>query len=167
MSNILESDRELDRHIAASFFGWRWLHPLDRYGNPQGWWAEAYLRQANDTILPIYSEHRVTARAELKAAFCPPGEEWFPAYENEKSAKEKALPRFSTNIAASWKLVDHLESLGWRLVLMRLMPPCEYEWSAHFFSDDGNAVSAESSTPMLAICYAALNMGTSQERKMW
>lgn len=69
-------------------------------------------------------------------------------------------PRYSADIAAAWRVVEHLRASGWASAHTDLTVDSGQDWwSWHFTSTvpPGNAsVSAQASTPVHAICRAAL-----------
>lgn len=64
------------------------------------------------------------------------------------------LPRYSTDISAAWKIVEHLRSRNMFVELSEM--GINKDWSCSFDGEDGKTVHAEGDTAPMAICMAAL-----------
>ncbi len=150
---MMEAGRELDALVAEKVFGYtvelRWCER-----NECGGWNE---------VLSINSSHaniceNDPAQYSLRPCFLHPIEDglWY------------AVPDYSTDIAAAWQVVAHMEEWGYwcemRTPVMKREKPnpywsivdyCRAEFHPHGLAEQGDLWAAASTLP-IAICQAAL-----------
>jgi len=74
-------------------------------------------------------------------------------------------PPYSTDMNASLLLIDEMARQGYDFLLGRTRDDVPEPWGAIFFSNDFGSFGADASTPMLAICRAALSAKGIEEKQ--
>ena len=139
----MKPGRALDALVAEKIFGWVWIRSLAHYPPPRG-------REWQRELCP---GDKVPKPSEAG--------DWLPAHGDEPANEttqiwEGSIPRYSTDIAAAWQVLEHLKTLGDypEEVLMLSWNP-RSDWWVHS-ERYPRSIEVNAETAPLAICLAAL-----------
>ena len=128
----LTAGRELDALVGLRIMDWRWMQLpglRDRVMQPPEQW-----QSMTNGAIDLYTVHNCDDN--------PP----------------ERLPRYSTDIASAWLVVEKMRGRGWSIRLVDDVQP-GHAYIVEFWQDAGphTALDARESSAPLAICKAALS----------
>lgn len=147
----LKAGRELDALVAEKLFGWRCVHRLVRITREEeiafnrAWFLKEYGQEAPPTW-----EGDSDLDGDYPTRKCSKCGMGHDSKDNDLFAHaDSRVPKYSTDIASAWLVVEKLVAAGWEVVI-------EEAWAVSLSRRRGPSFVGFGDTAQLAICKAAL-----------